>query len=143
MAATGPARPTGWRGSTSAARAAPAARPTSATSSDSTRRPPAPRSTSWPPTGRTRLDKVVAGLCPAGGGTRRAYSQALAQRNALLARVRGGAGRDALRAWDLELARHAIALRDDRARAVDLLVDRFAQLADELGLGGTPELRYR
>jgi DNA replication and repair protein RecF len=92
---------------------------------------------------RAHLDQVVAGLWPARAGTRRAYAQALAQRNALLARVRAGAGRDALRAWDLELARHAIALRDDRARAVDLLVERFAALGAELGLTGTPELRYR
>ncbi|HSD79377.1 MAG TPA: hypothetical protein VLB47_01910, partial [Solirubrobacteraceae bacterium] len=75
--------------------------------------------------------------------TRRAYAQALGQRNALLARVRAGAARDALRAWDLELARHGIALRDDRARAVALLADRFAAAAAELGLGGAAELRYR
>src|SRR6185295_4014014 len=75
---------------------------------------------------------------------RRAYSQALAQRNALLARLRAGHGsRASLGAWDLELARHAIALRDDRARAVGYLDARFATVAGELGLLGAVTLRYR
>src|ERR671918_590715 len=75
---------------------------------------------------RSHLDQVVAALWPARAATRRAYSQALAQRNALIARVRAGASsRSALAAWDQELARHGIALRDDRAAAVDLLRERF------------------
>lgn len=93
---------------------------------------------------RAHLDQVVAALWPSRVGTRRDYAQALAQRNALLSRVRAGrAGRDAMGAWDAELARHGIALRDDRARAVALVADRYARLAAELGLRGTPELRYR
>src|SRR3954471_1826017 len=93
---------------------------------------------------RAHLDQVVAAAWPARAGTRRAYTQALAQRNALLARVRAGrASRASLPAWDAELARHGIALRDDRAAAVDLVRDRFAALAGNLGLSGTGELRYR
>jgi DNA replication and repair protein RecF len=93
---------------------------------------------------RSHLDAVVTGLWPARAGTRRLYAQALAQRNALLLRVRAGAaGREALGAWDLELARHGIALRDDRARAVELLRDRFGDRAADLGLSGAGELRYR
>jgi DNA replication and repair protein RecF len=93
---------------------------------------------------RSHLDQVVAALWPARRATRRAYAQALAQRNALLARVRAGHGsREALGAWDAELARHGIALRDDRARTVALLAPGFAALAAELGLAGTAELRYR
>ena len=93
---------------------------------------------------RAHLDQVVTGLWPARSGPRRAYGQALAQRNALLVRLRLGAtGRDALRAWDLELARHALALRDDRGRAVALLAERFAARAQDLGLAGEAELRYR
>jgi DNA replication and repair protein RecF len=93
---------------------------------------------------RAHLDQVVAALWPTRVGTRRAYAQALAQRNALLSRVRAGrAGRDAMAAWDAELARHGVALRDDRARAVELLAEPFARLAVELGLRGEPELRYR
>src|SRR5919202_2610486 len=93
---------------------------------------------------RAHLDQLVAALWPSRASTRRAYTQALAQRNALISRVRAGASsRSALAAWDAELARHGIALRDDRAAAVELLRRRFAAAAIELGLAGTPELRYR
>jgi DNA replication and repair protein RecF len=94
---------------------------------------------------RAHLDQLVTGLWPARAATRRAYAQALAQRNALLLRLRAtpGRGRDALATWDLELARHGVGLRDDRARAVALLTDRFAAIAQELGLPGVAELRYR
>jgi DNA replication and repair protein RecF len=92
---------------------------------------------------RSHLDAVVTGLWPARAATKRAYGQALAQRNALLARIRAGGSRAALATWDLELARHGLALRADRARTVELLQDRFADAAAELGLVGTAELRYR
>lgn len=92
---------------------------------------------------RAHLDQLVAALWPSRAAARRAYGQALAQRNALLARVRGGSSRSALGAWDLELAGHGIALRDNRAAALDLLLPRFAEAASELGLTGTAELRYR
>lgn len=93
---------------------------------------------------RAHLDQVVAGLWPARAATRRAYAQALAQRNALIARVRtGAAGRAALGAWDLELATHGIALRDDRAAAATRLVEPFAGHAQALGLHGPASLAYR
>jgi DNA replication and repair protein RecF len=93
---------------------------------------------------RAHLDRLVAAVWPLRAATRRAYSAALAQRNALLAGVRvGRTSRSALGAWDRELARHAIALRDDRARAVDLLRDPFSQRAVQLGLGGEVSLEYR
>jgi DNA replication and repair protein RecF len=92
---------------------------------------------------RGHLDQVVAGLWPARAATRRAYGQALAQRNALLGRIRAGGSRSAIDAWDLELGRHALALRDDRARAVSLLQRRFAEIAAELGLAGEALLRLR
>ncbi len=92
---------------------------------------------------RSHLDQVVGALWPGRAATRRQYAQTLAQRNALLARVRSGGSRSALGAWDLELARHGIALRDDRAAALDLLRPRFAEAAAELGLAGAAELRYR
>jgi DNA replication and repair protein RecF len=93
---------------------------------------------------RAHVDQVVAALWPARAANRRGYSQALAQRNALLGRVRAGyAGRDALATWDLELARHGIALRDDRAQAVAAVADGVAVISGELGLAGAVELRYR
>ena len=93
---------------------------------------------------RAHMDQLVAALWPARVATRRAYNQALAQRNALVARIRaGGASLDSLSAWDGELARHGIALMADRAAAVELLTDRFAARAEELGLDGDPAVAYR
>jgi DNA replication and repair protein RecF len=97
---------------------------------------PAPR--------RAHLDRLVAALWPPRTATRRAYARALAQRNALLAGIRAGrASRATLSTWDRELARHALALRDDRDRAVALLQEGFATHAGELGLSGEAVLRYR
>jgi DNA replication and repair protein RecF len=93
---------------------------------------------------RAHLDQLVAALWPARGATRTAYSRALAQRNALLARIRAGAaGPNALEAWDRELARHGVQLMADRAEAVAGLVAPFAELSGELGLPGGAALRYR
>ncbi len=98
-----------------------------------------------PPAGRrAHLDQLVVALWPARAGTRAAYARALAQRNALLGRVRAGrVGEAALDAWDAELARWGIALRDDRAAAIDRVAEGFPQQAAELGLAGAAELRYR
>jgi DNA replication and repair protein RecF len=93
---------------------------------------------------RAHLDQVVAGLWPARAATRSAYSRALAQRNALLTRVRHGrVPEGALDAWDAELARWGIALRDDRAAAVQRVAESFPEQAAELGLAGAAELRHR
>lgn len=93
---------------------------------------------------RAHLDQVVAALWPARVANRRRYARALAQRNALLGRIRTGqASRDSLGAWDTELARHGVALMADRAATVDQLSSRFALSAGDLGLDGEPELGYR
>jgi DNA replication and repair protein RecF len=93
---------------------------------------------------RAHLDQVVAALWPGRAGTRRAYSAALGQRNALIANIRAGrAGRGSLPAWDAELARHGIALMHDRAEAVERLRPRFATHAQDVGLEGEAELAYR
>src|SRR4051794_16591917 len=93
---------------------------------------------------RAHLDQLVAALWPGRAGNRAQYSRALAQRNALVSRVRAGrVGEGALDAWDAELARWGIALRDDRSAAVDRVAVRFPALAAELGLTGAAELRYR
>jgi DNA replication and repair protein RecF len=86
----------------------------------------------------------VAAIWPSRAETRSAYSRALAQRNALVARVRAGAaGKAALDAWDAELARHGIRLMQDRSEAVDSLRPLFTELAASLGLPAEAELRYR
>jgi DNA replication and repair protein RecF len=93
---------------------------------------------------RAHVDQVVAALWPARAGTRREYSSALQQRNALIAAVRAGrAGRGSLPAWDATLARHGIALMRDRAEVVERLRGRFAAHAAALGLEGRAELAYR
>jgi DNA replication and repair protein RecF len=93
---------------------------------------------------RAHLDQVVAALWPARAATRRAYAAALAQRNALIARIRAGrASRSSLHAWDRELARHGTALRADRSAAAAALIDPFAGAAAELGLAGTASLEER
>jgi DNA replication and repair protein RecF len=93
---------------------------------------------------RAHLDAVVAAVWPGRRATRAAYSRALAQRNALIARVRAGAARpDSLDAWDSALAGPGVALMADRARLVDDLAEPFAQRAEELGLDGAPSLAYR
>ncbi|HXE44179.1 MAG TPA: DNA replication and repair protein RecF [Conexibacter sp.] len=90
---------------------------------------------------RAHMDQLVAALWPARVATRRAYAQALAQRNALLAR--GPSAAASLHAWDGELARHGIALMADRRAAIELVAERFAARAEELGLDGDPALAYR
>lgn len=93
---------------------------------------------------RAHLDQVIAALWPSRVGTRRSYAQALAQRNALITRLRLGAGsRASLAAWDAQLARHGIALMTDRRQAVEELRDRFTAVAEALGLDGGPALEYR
>ena len=91
------------------------------TASSSSRAPPALR--------RAHLDQVVAALWPARAATRRAVRAGAgpAQRAARARARRRGRAR-ALAAWDLELARHGIALRDDRAaRASTSCAARFAE----------------
>jgi DNA replication and repair protein RecF len=93
---------------------------------------------------RAHLDQVVAALWPNRAATRTAYSRALAQRNALVARIRAdAAGPSALDAWDAELAAHGVRLMADRSEAVAGLRPLFAELAESLGLPGGAELRYR
>jgi DNA replication and repair protein RecF len=97
-----------------------------------------------PASRRAHLDQVVAALWPSRAETRSAYSRALAQRNALVARIRAGsASPAALDAWDAELASHGMRLMADRAEAVDGLRPLFADLSEQLGLPGSAELRYR
>jgi DNA replication and repair protein RecF len=93
---------------------------------------------------RAHLDQLVAALWPPRAATRRDYARTLAQRNALIASIRASrASRATLPSWDLELARHALALRDDRASVVSMLSGPFAERALQLGLAGEPRLEYR
>ena len=93
---------------------------------------------------RAHLDQLVAALWPSRAANRTAYTRALAQRNALIARVRAGAGApDLLDPWDAELAQAGIALMGDREEACTILGPRFADRARDLGLPEDATLTYR
>lgn len=93
---------------------------------------------------RAHLDQLVAALWPARVSTRRAYAQTLAQRNALIGRVRSGqVAIDSLAAWDRQLAQHGVALMADRDRAARAITEPFVRCCAELGLDGDPEVAYR
>jgi DNA replication and repair protein RecF len=93
---------------------------------------------------RAHVDQLVAALWPARTATRRAYAQALAQRNALIAQIRSGRGsRGALTGWDRQLAEHGARLMADRSGAVDEVAERFTRLALALGLGEPATVSYR
>lgn len=98
-----------------------------------------------PPAGRrAHLDQLVAALWPARAGARRRFDRALAQRNALLGRVRARvAPASDLDAWDRELAGAAAELMEGRAKAVELLAQPFRGAAAGLGLPGEAGIRYR
>ncbi len=79
---------------------------------------------------RSHMDQLVAALWPARAADRSEYSRALAQRNALLGGIRAGrASRASLGAWDQELARAGLRVRERRAQAVELLQGAFADRA--------------
>jgi DNA replication and repair protein RecF len=92
---------------------------------------------------RAHLDAFAAALRPSRGELRKRFGQALAQRNALLARLSAGIGSPAeLDAWDAAMAAAAAQLIAARAEAVAELSAPFASAAAELGLEGAASLEY-
>jgi DNA replication and repair protein RecF len=92
---------------------------------------------------RAHLDGFVAARWPSRSELRRRYGQALAQRNALIARIAAGAGgAGELDAWDSSLADVAAELTEARAEAVAELAPAFTTAAEELGLGPGASLEY-
>ncbi len=91
---------------------------------------------------RAHLDRYVAARWPSRAALRQRYGQALAQRNALLARLATGRPGGDLEVWDAALAEAAEALIAARAEAVAELAAPFAASADELGLAGGATLAY-
>jgi DNA replication and repair protein RecF len=93
---------------------------------------------------RAHLDQLVAAIWPLRAADRRAYGHVLAQRNALIGRIRSGrASSSTLHAWDRELAVKAIAVRAHRALAIELLCEPLVDRAARLGLSGDVTLEYR
>jgi DNA replication and repair protein RecF len=92
---------------------------------------------------RAHLDGFIAARWPSRSELRRRFGQALAQRNALVARLAAGGGTPAhLDAWDATLAESASALITARAEAVAELAGPFHAAAAELGLEGGGEVEY-
>jgi DNA replication and repair protein RecF len=91
---------------------------------------------------RAHLDRFVAARWPTRAGLRQRFGQALAQRNALLARLAAGGSSGELEVWDTTLAESAEALIAARAEAVAELAPPFAEAAADLGLPGDAALEY-
>lgn len=94
---------------------------------------------------RSHMDYLSAALWPARARDRSDYSRALAQRNALIARMRAGSSSAgaALASWNRELASSALTLMRSRADAVARVAPGFAELCSRLGLSGSAALGYR
>jgi len=92
---------------------------------------------------RAHLDRFCAAIWPARADLRARFGRTLAQRNALVARIRAGlGGAEALPAWDERLVAEAAPLMAARSEAVDALSAGFSGLADALGLPAC-EISYR
>jgi DNA replication and repair protein RecF len=86
---------------------------------------------------RAHLDRLCGAIWPARGDLRNRFGRTLAQRNALVQRIRGGLGGvDSLPSWDERLATEAEPLMEARADAVGTLATSFAEIAAALGLAG-------
>lgn len=93
---------------------------------------------------RAHLDQLSTALWPARSQTRRAYAQALAQRNALIARIRAGrASRGSLGSWDEQLGRCGIELMRQRDQATEMIASIARQIGAALGLDSPLTVRYR
>ena len=93
---------------------------------------------------RAHLDRLIPALWPARAELRARFGRALAQRNALVARIRAGATTAAaLDAWDHEVATQGHALIAARREAIESLAEPFRDAAASLGLPGEAVLEYR
>jgi DNA replication and repair protein RecF len=93
---------------------------------------------------RSHLDGFWTALWPSRGEVRRRYSRALAQRNALLGRIRAGVvSAETLDSWDAELATAGVELIANRSEAVGRLAPAFESAAAALGLAEDAALAYR
>jgi DNA replication and repair protein RecF len=92
---------------------------------------------------RAHLDRLCGAVWPARADLRSRFGRTLAQRNALVQRIRSGlGGADALPSWDERLSAEAEPLIGARAETVEALGRSFAELAAGLGLPDA-EVSYR
>lgn len=93
---------------------------------------------------RAHLDSYIAARWPSRAESRKRFGRALAQRNALIARIQSGAAdRTQLPVWDQQVADTGAELTAVRADAVEELSQHFPELAGELGLTGECAVSYR
>ena len=97
---------------------------------------------------RAHLDQLLAVLRPAAMPTRRAFHEALRQRNALLSslKARGAVvdrAADELAPWDRTLAEAAAGLTRARRETAEAIRPAAGERALELGLSGELEISYR
>ncbi|MBK5110779.1 MAG: DNA replication and repair protein RecF [Thermoleophilia bacterium] len=98
-----------------------------------------------PPSGRrAHVDSYIAARWPSRNELRRRFGRALAQRNALIARLReGGGDRSQLTTWNHQFAASGSELAAARDAAVRELGGFFTEAAADLGLDGETDLAYR
>ncbi|HET8592388.1 MAG TPA: DNA replication and repair protein RecF [Solirubrobacterales bacterium] len=93
---------------------------------------------------RAHIDRLCGALWPGRADLRQRFGRTLAQRNALVSRIRAGlGGGQSLSSWDGRLASEAEPLIEARAAAVERLAEPFARLGSLLGLGEAAEISYR
>jgi DNA replication and repair protein RecF len=92
---------------------------------------------------RAHLDRLCGAIWPARADLRSRFGRTLAQRNALVQRIRTGLGSaESLASWDERLAAEAEPLMEARSDAVEALAGTFSELAVGLGLPEA-EISYR
>jgi DNA replication and repair protein RecF len=92
---------------------------------------------------RAHLDRLCGAIWPARTDLRSRFGRTLAQRNALVSRVKADQGGiESLPSWDERLAAEAEPLMAARSEAVEALAAPFASLAEGLGLSKA-EISYR
>jgi DNA replication and repair protein RecF len=92
---------------------------------------------------RAHLDRLCGAIWPARADLRSRFGRTLAQRNALVHRIRSGLGSaDSLPSWDERLAAEAVPLMEARAEAVEKLSAGFSELAEALGIAEA-QISYR
>ncbi|HET9120107.1 MAG TPA: DNA replication and repair protein RecF [Solirubrobacterales bacterium] len=92
---------------------------------------------------RAHLDRLCGAVWPARADLRNRFGRTLAQRNALVQRIRAGLGAaDSLPSWDERLAAEAAPLMEARAEAVAALAAPLTRIATQLGLPDA-EISYR
>jgi len=101
------------------------------------------RAVKGPPAARRRaLDRVLEASVPGFAEDLVGYQQALAQRNALLRRVRSGAaGESTLPVWEAPMAEFGARVATARRAGVEALAGPFAEWLAQLGGGAGGELR--